>query len=677
MTTMRFPEAAEAVKNTLDIVEVVQRHVPLKRTGRNFSGLCPFHRDKNPSMSVHREKGIFKCFSCGEGGDALAFLMKLENKTYGELIRELAEEQGIQIVDDGQSPEVAAQKRDIKQKILELNDRSCRWFEAQIQTPEAESVRVYLANRQMPPELIQRFHLGFAPPGWENLAQHLRATMDVVRAEPNILEEAGLVTSKEGRQSVYDRFRNRLIVPIHDEKGQVVAFGGRALSDEDKPKYLNSPETPVYIKNRTLYGLHLAAPQIRQTRTAVVMEGYFDVMAAHTNGITQTVGSCGTALTEGHLKLLVRFGAETVYLAFDSDEAGQNAALSAIQLIEPYLKAGSLQVRVLLIPEGKDPDDFFRQHPGPEAFSRLLDEALHYLDFKFQRALSGENLDTSEGRVNAANRITPLLASIDQPVMRSEYMRKYAERLKLSEEALILEVKRYEQVRNSSSGIGRSTYLQKNFTKKAISNHGRTSLQRNQLTLPDRMSELRSPLQPRHIVAAQNLLRLLLLNDETCLMMLPTLDNLTLPDPRHQSILADLRDFAAEGPSGPVGMEETRIIGTFIRNLNHKYREQPDLQHILADLILTAEELSEQLGLETHSPAQRREQLARFAAEQRHIIDTDRQRQQARQQQAGENLTETDEIELQYRLNLRLAASKGYRKKFVDLQHKGMGPNHG
>ncbi len=344
MSRLTFAEAAERVKGGLDIVDVIQRHVVLKKTGRSYTGKCPFHNDKSPSMNVSREKGIFKCFACGVGGDSLTFLMKIENKTFGELIRDLAQEQGIDIQYEGQQAETVQIQRDARQKILALNESASQWFALQLQTAAAQEVRQYLSKRytdtQQCQQAIQAFHLGYALPGWENLTPYLKSQFDFVQANPDLLNTAGLASTRDHGQGQYDRFRHRLIIPIHDEKGQVVAFGGRALSDEDKPKYLNSPETLLYKKSQILYGFHQAKDSIRQSRSAIIMEGYFDVITAHLHGITEAVGSCGTAMTDSHLKLLTRFGAQTVYLAFDSDEAGLKAALSAIQLIEPYAESG-------------------------------------------------------------------------------------------------------------------------------------------------------------------------------------------------------------------------------------------------------------------------------------------------------------------------------------------------
>lgn len=646
MSAIPFTEAADRVKYSLDIVDVVQRHVILKRSGRNFTGKCPFHNDKSPSMSVSREKGVFKCFACGVGGDALSFLMRIENKTYGEIIRDLAEEQGLEIAYEGK-PGTEAPNRDTRQKILELNAMANRWFGQQLASGTAAPVRAYLEGRVLDTATFQRFQLGYAPAGWENLVVHLNQNADFIRSTPELLVTAGLANTRENAPGYYDRFRNRLIVPIHDEKGQVVAFGGRALSDEDKPKYLNSPETQVYKKSQVLYGMHLAKDSIRESRKAVIMEGYFDVIRAHMAGVTQAVGSCGTALTDQHLKLLTRFGAETVYLAFDSDEAGLKAALSAIQLIEPYMDSADLQVKVLIVPNGKDPDDYIRQEGG-EAFKTLMVQAQHFLNFKFDMALRDLQLQSPEGRIQAANRITPLLAGLNRPTLRSEYIRQYSEKIGISEEALQLEIRRYEQAKNP--------HLQSNFNrmkihgqKKAISKYPSTSLKRSQLALTDNVSQLLISLSSKQVAAEKDLLRILLYNPECFHIMYPYLQNQTAPifqESTHSQIWEGLSDFGSK-----IDPLADGFMGTLVEKMNHLYlSEQPEAQHTFAELVLTAEPYGDSLDLGELKGSPLREKVTALA--ENRIVQLETWRKQRQLQQLCQN--QPDEIERQYELRDRL-----------------------
>lgn len=647
MITLSFQEAADRVKASLDIIDVIQRHVVLKKAGRNYLGLCPFHKDKHPSMNVSREKRMFKCFACGEGGDALAFLMKIENKTFGELIRDLALDQGIEIIREGQSVEAAAQARDFKSKILDLNRAAHDWFQQQLKSEAGASVREYLSRRGTTPDVIARFGLGYALPGWENLGPHLARQFDFVRENPDILSTAGFSNARDNGQGQYDRFRNRLIIPIHDEKGQVVAFGGRALSDEDKPKYLNSPETLVYHKSEVLYGFHLAKDAIRQHKRAVVMEGYFDVIAAHTAGLTEAVGSCGTALTDQHLKLLTRYGAETVYLAFDSDEAGLKAALSAIQMIEPYMNGADLSLKVLIVPDGKDPDDFARGFESREAataaFQNLMTQARDYLTFKFDMAIRDLPLESAEGRIQAASRLTPLLAALNRPTVRSEYLRLYAEKIGVSEEALQLEIRRFEQARLP---VHRRDFGQTKNSgyKKAISKGGRTSLERHQPRLTDNVSQLLVSLPSRHEAIEKNLLRLYLYNWDTFAIMSSWMHNQTdleWNQPVHRQILLGLQAEAAK-----IDPSDNGNLGTIIENMNHQFLEQPAVIQTFAELVLTAESFGDSLDLGTLKGSQLREKVTAFAESQVVQLESFRRKRQL------EQLTrlEADEIERQYQI---------------------------
>jgi DNA primase len=265
---MTFQDAANVIKQSLDIIDVVGRHVALRRAGRNYSGLCPFHQEKSPSFSVSPDKQMFKCFGCGEGGDALSFLMKRENKTYGEIIADLAEERGIEIIREGRQQHKTKEESEI---LVKLNTLAQKYYQEQLQ--KAPSVQAYLAERQISAAWQTHFGLGFAPPGWENLVHYLRQKEEMVLKAPVLLEKSGLANIRSEANGYYDRFRNRLIIPIHDERGRIVAFGGRSLDPGDKPKYLNSPETDIYIKNKLLYGFSQAKEAIRSAKYAILMVG--------------------------------------------------------------------------------------------------------------------------------------------------------------------------------------------------------------------------------------------------------------------------------------------------------------------------------------------------------------------------------------------------------------------
>lgn len=664
MSAISFADASERIKASLDIVDVIQRHVILKKSGRNYMGKCPFHNDKNPSMNVSREKGIFKCFSCGVGGDTLTFIMKIENKTYGEVIRELAQDQGIDIAYDGPQAETIQVQRDAKQKILDLNEAATQWFMARLQEPGAQPVLQYLTSRYPDEALLQsamqRFQLGYAPPGWENLTPFLKAKFDFVQANPDLLTTAGLSNNRDHGQGHYDRFRHRLIIPIVDDKGHMVAFGGRALrneqGEEDKPKYLNSPETVVYKKSQVLYGLNQAKDSIRQNKAAVVMEGYFDVISAHLGGITEAVGSCGTAMTDSHLKLLTRYGVETVYLAFDSDEAGVKAALSAINLIEPYLANSDLHLKVLIVPDGKDPDEFIRQHGG-DAFRTLMDQARQFLMFKFDMALHGLPIHTSEGRIQASNRLTPLLAGIQRPTTRSEYLKLYAERIGISEEALLLEVKRHEQSRNPAYGKFGGGF-QNSGNKKAISRSGSTSLRRQEPLLTDNIPELRSQLTSRHLAAEKNLLKLTLYNPESFSLMmsvLATKPSFTFDDACHQEILAAFRSLSQTEPLQNTDPSANGFLGTLIEKMNHLYFDKPDVIHTFAELALTSESFCDSLDLGELQGISLKEKVSTLAEQQITLLERCRTLQHLQTLKHHASQNEGEQVELTYQFQDRFA----------------------
>jgi DNA primase len=663
MRTMPFAEAADLIKSSIDIVDVVSRHVVLKKAGRNYQGLCPFHPEKTPSFSVNREKNLFKCFGCGEAGDALSFLMKRENQTYSEVIREMALDQGIQILSEGHSPEQAAQQQDKKQLIYDLNQATLKWFQGQLASDAGASTRHYLANRGMSDALIQSFGLGYAPLGWENLTPYLMHQFPAIQQNAELLDEAGLANKRvSGTGGLYDRFRNRLMIPILDEQGRAVGFGGRALSDEDAPKYLNSPETPVYIKSRILYGLFQAKDAIRQSGYALVMEGYFDVISAHEAGLTQSVGVCGTALTEFHLKLLSRYGAQTVYLVFDSDEAGQKAALSAIELIEPYLSSSQIKLKVVQIPQGKDPDGFIRQvgpEQAPAAFQQLLTQAQSHLEYKFSQALKGLDASNQEGRIAGVNRITPLLVNIKQPVLRSEMIRLLSSRLRVSEEALTQEVSRQERLFSPvKPSFSRS--FQKKGKKEAIFNKDRRSYKGHSQTdysnqgspYTESWSDLQKPLHPRHLAAEKSLLRFLFLNNESYQVMLTVLPKISFTQIEHCAILDAVKRFAVP--------EQT--LESFLSSLQTALSDDSDTLKALTEIAMTADGFLQQYRLEDASPDtvadkvrheaetlirileqhQRQERLKTLAMKAQHLEQTT--------QTASPDETELSLLELQYEL---------------------------
>ncbi len=578
---MTFQEAANAVKLSLDIVDVVGRYVALRRAGRNYIGLCPFHQEKTPSFSVNHEKQMFKCFGCGEGGDTLSFLMKHDNKTYGEMITELAQDQGIDIIREGHYQK---QKDDLD-IIYKLHSLAQKFYQEQRQ--KSDTVKAYLEERQVDSNWQNHFGIGYAPPGWENLVNYLKQHEPQVSQTPNSLEKAGLANLRSEGNGHYDRFRNRLMIPIHDDRGRVVAFGGRNLDPEDIPKYLNSPETPIYVKSRILYGYSWSKEAIRTDKYAILMEGYFDVIAAHMAGISQAVGVCGTALTESHLKLLQRAGAEKLYLCFDSDKAGQNAALRAIELVQNQLLDQGILVKVVLLPGEKDPDDFLKTQ-GKERFLECLENAQDFLSFKFAKALSerSEDINTSEGRIQAVQSITPMLLEIRQPVIRQEYIKQLADQLHITEETLMLEVNRLEKENPTYQN-------KKNYQNDAIFPSPDRYIGKKPWGTPKRRQRpeditiFRQKLSQKIPITEKEhlLLSYLLLSEEGYRLVMQTLPQLQIQSPQAETFLKTV--YTLEG--------QWRTIDELIHQLSstfHTSGQEEQLQ-FLAHRIMVAGEIEE------------------------------------------------------------------------------------
>jgi len=408
-------ETVQQVRDRVDIVELVGRYVSLKRSGVNNFGLCPFHNEKSPSFNVNSARQIFHCFGCGEGGNAITFLMKIEGLGFKDAVRRLASETGIEIEEERLSPEQEAARRE-NEKLRHVNDLACSYYQQLLlEDPAGGPARRYLRGRGYDGEAARSFQLGYAPEGWENLARHLREA----GVDGELPRRLGLVRpGKQGRGD-YDLFRGRLIFPIFDHYGQVVAFGGRVLAG-DGPKYINSPESPIYHKSRVLYGLYRAKEAMRRSDTAIVVEGYFDVLAMHRAGIRQTVATCGTALTREHARLLKRY-ARKVVLLFDQDQAGQAAAQRAMEVTLPE----GLEVQVVSLAPGEDPDSFL-VGTGREAIEERLAQAMSALEWLMERRLEA-GADVS-GQARAVDEILHYTGLLPGEIERSLYLKQWAGR---------------------------------------------------------------------------------------------------------------------------------------------------------------------------------------------------------------------------------------------------------
>ena len=417
----------DAVRQRTDLVRLAQQYLALRKAGQRYVGLCPFHTEKTPSFGISPDKQLFYCHGCGKGGDAIAFIREIEGLEFGEAVERLASQVGVTLRYEGASPgERRAASR--RQALYRANEAAAELYQRTLlEGREAEAARRYLAERGLTKESVEAFGIGFAPAYPDFLLRRLAKDLST-----EILVEAGLAL-KDGRGQVRDRFRARIMFPIHDLSGKSVGFGARLL-EGDGPKYLNSPETPVYRKGELLYNLHRSKNDLTKTGRGFVVEGYTDVIALAQAGIPTAVATCGTALSEGHFRLLARFCRRAV-LAFDSDEAGARAAERAHGMFEAF----GLEVSVLILPEGHDPADFVTASGGEE-FERLADRAEGVVDYMLRRSVERETLDTPEGKARALRTATPIVAKLTDPVLRSEYAARLADLVGVSPNDIRIEL---------------------------------------------------------------------------------------------------------------------------------------------------------------------------------------------------------------------------------------------
>jgi len=418
-----IPEAviAEILRRT-DIVELIGGYLPLKAAGRTHKALCPFHTEKTPSFIVNPERQIFHCFGCGEGGDAIAFLVKHERLTFPEAVRTLAERAGVSLPARGGGPS----EGEGRLPLLEVQRQALEHFRQNLRGPEGGAARDYLVGRGLTPALIERFQLGYALPGWDGLLRALKK-----QGHPDrLLEAAGLIVARQTGTGHYDRFRNRLMIPIWDVSGRVVGFGGRALDDKEV-KYINSPETAVYRKGTHLYALNLAARAIRERDRALVVEGYFDAIMLHAHGFEHAVAALGTALTTEQARLLGRYAA-TAVLLFDPDAPGIAAARRSLE----HLINVDLDWRIVLLSGGLDPDAFVRAH-GAAAFSAALEAAQNLVEFFLDRRVSGLDIADPVQRARAVEALVEVVGTIDNPIRREGYVQRVAQRTGITDRSLL------------------------------------------------------------------------------------------------------------------------------------------------------------------------------------------------------------------------------------------------
>lgn len=449
---MRISEVTvSAVKERADIYDVVADRVELKKQGRDFVGLCPFHEEKSPSFSISPSKQMFFCFGCGAGGDAIAFMQKIGQQSFAEVVLSLAQRYNIPVqTEEPEQQQAFEQKQSRQAQLREVVAIAVNFYEHSLRQPQCRAAQTYLTrDRRFSEATLQQFQIGYAPSAWDALFNHL-----VIQKHfpVELVEAAGLILPRKQGGGYYDRFRDRIMIPIHDDQGRAIGFGGRALGDE-KPKYLNSPETELFDKGKTLFCLDKAKQAIAQDDRAVVVEGYFDAIALHAAGIQTAVASLGTALSEQQIRQLLRYTASNqVVLNFDADAAGVKATNRAIGEVADLAYRGGVQLRILNLPAGKDADDFLKS-ASPEAYTALLNAAPLWIDWQVDRVVQERNLTQADGYQRAITDLIEIVGRIENTSTRGYYIDRCAEilaggdarRVPTIAETLLIQVRRSRQ----------------------------------------------------------------------------------------------------------------------------------------------------------------------------------------------------------------------------------------
>lgn len=419
-------DTVEEIKEAHDIVDIIGNYIEVKSSGSSYKALCPFHNEKTPSFMINREKQIYKCFGCGEGGDVLQFIMKMENLDFIEAVKLLGEKANI-TVDTGE--DISDQEKHEKKLLYDINRKAGIFYYRNLTSVQNKGLQ-YFKNRGVSSSEIKAFGLGLAPDRWDALIEHLKKEN---YSEENI-EKTGLIIKNKKGDRYYDRFRNRVIFPIFNTRGLLIGFGGRVL-DQSLPKYLNSPETKIFNKRKTLYGLNIAKKNIN-AHQLILVEGYMDVIALHGKGVKNAVATLGTSLTKDHAQLLKKYVAEVV-VAFDGDEAGIKATLRSIQILD----SEGLKIRILSLGRDEDPDDYIRRH-GKEDFQQRVKDSPNHIEYQIQLIRNRHSLDHTQGKIDFSKEATDVLRKVRSPIEQEAYVEALAEELALSKESLLSEIRR-------------------------------------------------------------------------------------------------------------------------------------------------------------------------------------------------------------------------------------------
>ncbi len=429
------PDTIEEVKQRADIYDVVSERVVLKRRGKDFVGLCPFHEEKTPSFTVSQAKQMYYCFGCGAGGNGIKFLMELNKQSFADVVLDLAQRYQVPVKTESPEQHQEFQRQlSLREQLYEILAIATSFYQHTLQQPQGKTALDYLeSTRKLTAQTRQQFQLGYAPPGWETVYSYL---VEQRNFPVHLVEQAGLIVPRKNGSGYYDRFRDRLMIPIHDPQGRVIGFGGRTLSDE-QPKYLNSPETELFDKGKVLFALDQAHPVISKQDQVIVVEGYFDVIALHAAGIKNVVAALGTALSLYQVRLLLRYTeSKQIILNFDGDAAGQKAAQRAIREVETLAYQGGVQLRILNLPNGKDADEFLQNY-SPESYRELSIHAPLWLEWQIHQLLMERDLNKVVEVQQVAQQMVELLQKIDNGIQRTHYIEYCAELLSQGQTRLI------------------------------------------------------------------------------------------------------------------------------------------------------------------------------------------------------------------------------------------------
>ena len=563
-----FEEVISQIKDRLDIVDVVSQYVVLKKSGANYWGLCPFHNDKKPSMSVSPSRGIYKCFSCGAGGDALSFLVKIQNREYKDVILELAEKYGIELPTKYHP---SSDTKNLKKEMIKACSKAAKFYHIQLRSAEdSHKAMTALRKRDVDDSIIDKFTLGWAPNKYDVLYKELKKEFS-----DEVLEKAGLIL-KSNQGGWIDRFRNRIIIPIQNENGDYVAFGARAVDEGQNPKYLNSSDSLIYNKSKILFGLYTAQNAIKEQDGVLIMEGYFDVISAQAHGVENAVASCGTALTPDHVKLLSRYTkSRRIFLSFDTDSAGVNATKKGSAVIKETLSTlGGIkqfdeshissvsdnkyacEIRVVSPPQGKDPDEFIRTMGG-DMFKEYIKNAPLLIDFLLNNILKEKNnAKTPQEKAMLVEQVIEILKDVNNKIIQSEYVKMVSSILNVDENAMLKELARHEAAYQAGEKI--------QYNKKVVTNS-------SQFEIKAQKNLLSVFLASGNVLSYQQLKELLpenIIQDETLIIVKNTIDKLSCT---------------------------INNVKELIKNLYTEFIEDDNLTEILTDIV----ELSESFtGLE-------------------------------------------------------------------------------